>query len=187
VSYRSVKSVGLHRNAPHSISNSFLCSLTITQFYIHSRRRSRCGYEMQGRHCMCNLTLRRVLASISAAEKQYYIFLEYVCSHRYPAWNAHASYCHVTPTPSLQYFSTLSHKRYDFRGGKKKVTERKMCVLILSTAFVWNVSHSKNNWTRYDEICILVYMYSTRYCSQSLMKLEVSGHIFEKYWNVKFN
>jgi len=30
--------------------------------------------------------------------------------------------------PSLLYFSTLSHKRHDFRG--KKVIERKTCILI---------------------------------------------------------
>ena len=35
--------------------------------------------------------------------------------------------------PALQYFSTLSHKRYDFR---KKVTEHKICVLTSSTTFV---------------------------------------------------
>jgi hypothetical protein len=42
---------------------------------------------------------------------------------------------------ALHYFSTLSHKRYDFR--KKKVTEHKTCVLIFSTTFVENMSHSK--------------------------------------------
>jgi hypothetical protein len=36
---------------------------------------------------------------------------------------------------SALHFSTLSHKRYDFRGGKK-VTEHKMCVLIFCTTFV---------------------------------------------------
>jgi hypothetical protein len=57
---------------------------------------------------------------------------------------------------ALQYFSTLSHKRHDFR---KNVTEHKMCVLIFSKPFVWNISHSKKNWARYDHKCILVFMY----------------------------
>jgi len=35
--------------------------------------------------------------------------------------------------PALPYFSTLSHKRHYFR---LKVTEHKMCVLIVSTTFV---------------------------------------------------
>jgi hypothetical protein len=34
---------------------------------------------------------------------------------------------------AVPYFSTLSHKRLDFR---KEVTEHKMCVLIFSTTFV---------------------------------------------------
>jgi hypothetical protein len=32
---------------------------------------------------------------------------------------------------ALQHFSTLSHKRHDFR--EKKVVENKMCVLMFST------------------------------------------------------
>ena len=34
--------------------------------------------------------------------------------------------------PAVQYFSTLSHKRHDFR---EEVIKHKMCVLILSTNF----------------------------------------------------
>ena len=65
-----------------------------------------------------------------------------VCSLSYPACNAHAPYWHLWPATLYNIFSTLSHKRYDFR---KKFAEHKMCALILrvSTKFVWNISHSK--------------------------------------------
>jgi len=40
---------------------------------------------------------------------------------------------------------------------RKTVTEHKMCVLILSTCFVWNISHYKKKWERYDQKCVLVF------------------------------
>ena len=40
--------------------------------------------------------------------------------------------------PSLQYFSTLSHKRQDFR---KNVIQQQMFVLIFCKNPVWNISH----------------------------------------------
>jgi hypothetical protein len=43
-------------------------------------------------------------------------------------------------------FSTLSHKRYDFR---KNVTAHKMYILIFSTTFISNISYSKKNSARY--------------------------------------
>jgi len=39
----------------------------------------------------------------------------------------------ILACPTLQYFSTLSHKRHDFR---REVIENKICVLIFSTTFV---------------------------------------------------
>jgi hypothetical protein len=49
---------------------------------------------------------------------------------------------------TLQYVSTLSHKRHDFR---KPVTEYKMWVLIFCTKVVWNISHPEKKWATYDE------------------------------------
>ena len=43
-------------------------------------------------------------------------------------------------------FSTLSHKGHDSR---KTIIEHEMCVLILSTTFVYNISHSKKNLAGY--------------------------------------
>jgi hypothetical protein len=59
--------------------------------------------------------------------------------------------------PAVQYFSTLSHKQHDFR---KKITEHKMCVLIFSTTFVRNISHSeKNSETCYHKCTFCSVMY----------------------------
>ena len=57
-----------------------------------------------------------------------------VCSLIYPAYKAHTPYCIVICCLSgFIIFSTLSHKRHDFR---EKVTEHKICVLIFSTTFI---------------------------------------------------
>jgi hypothetical protein len=53
----------------------------------------------------------------------------------------------------LQYFSTLSHKRDDFR--KKKITEHKIYILIFSINLFWDIPHSKKNWSIY------MYVWST--------------------------
>jgi hypothetical protein len=67
--------------------------------------------------------------------------------------------CHIILSsvvcPAIQYFSTLSHKRHDFR---ENVIEYKMCVLIFSTPHVQNISHSKKNSARYDKKCTYVFM-----------------------------
>ena len=86
-------------------------------------------------------------------------------------------------SPGLQYFPALSHKRRDFR---KKVIEHEICVLNFSTSFVWNFSHYTINWARYDEKCVLVFMYSNWYC-QIVIEREFSRQVFEKYSNIKFN
>jgi hypothetical protein len=53
---------------------------------------------------------------------------------------------------ALQNFSILSQNRHDFRKEKPLNTKR---VLIFSTTFIWNISHSKKNWARYDKIIFI--------------------------------
>jgi len=86
--------------------------------------------------------------------------------------------------PSLHYFSTLFHKRHDFRN---KFIEHKVWVLIFSTTFVWKLSQCKKNWARYDQTCIIEFMYSTSYTCQILMKLEFSRPVFEQCTNIKYH
>ena len=53
--------------------------------------------------------------------------------------------------------------------------------------FVWNIYHFKKNWARNDRKYTLVFMWSTRYSCQILMKREFSRQIFEKWANNKFH
>ena len=81
--------------------------------------------------------------------------------------------------------STLSHKRHDFL--KKKVIENEICVLGLYSTYVWNISHSKKNWARYDKKCVLVFRWSTHYSCQILIKLEFCPQISETYSDIKYH
>ena len=94
----------------------------------------------------------------------------------------HAPYCRLWDRPTLQYFSTLINDNF-----WKEAIEHKMSVLIFSTTCIWKISHFKKSRARYDQNCILVFMYSTHYSCQILMKIEFSGNICEKYSNIQFH
>ena len=91
-------------------------------------------------------------------------------------------------------FSTLSHKQHYFFHiisqtalfSIKKVTEPKMCVLIFSTTLP-ETFPTVQELSAIDQKCISVFMESTRYSCQVLVKLEFSLQISEKYWNIKFH
>jgi hypothetical protein len=73
-------------------------------------------------------------------------------------------YCHLWPVRALN--------------------ERQMWVLISSTTFVWNISHSKNNRARCDRKCVLGLVRGPRYSCHILAKLWFSRQTSEKYWNI---
>ena len=75
------------------------------------------------------------------------------------------------------------HKRRDFW---KLVIEHQVCVLIFSTTFVRNISHSNKNSAR-NHKCTYVFMWSTHYSCQILLKLQFSRQLFEKYSNTTFH
>ena len=89
----------------------------------------------------------------------------------------------VTPV-AQPHFLTFCHKRHDFR---KMVTERTVCVLIFSTNFVYNISHSKDNLARCSRTCDEVFMGSTCYLCRLLKKLQFSRQVFEETSNIKFH
>jgi hypothetical protein len=72
------------------------------------------------------------------------------------------------------------------RFSKKNYWTQNVCFDFLCD-FVSKISHSKKKWERYDQKCISVFMWSTGYYCQILMKLEFSRYVFEKYPNIKFN
>jgi hypothetical protein len=103
----------------------------------------------------------------------------------YQAWKSHAPYSIVIcglPACTVPCFSTLYHKRHDF---PKKLLNIKY-VLIFSKTFFWNISPSKKKTVRGYHKCTLVFVNSTRYSCQILMKIELPRQIFEKSSNIKF-
>ena len=74
----------------------------------------------QGRQCTYNVTLRRVRVTNVAVEKQYYTLRVCVCTLALVTRNVMCT-CRITllyaACHCLPYFSTLSHKRHDFREG----------------------------------------------------------------------
>ena len=73
-----------------------------------------------------------------------------VCNLTYTACNAHAPYCHLWP---VDLGHICSHYLINGTILEKIVIEHKNCVLSFSTKFVWNISHYKKKWSRYDHKC----------------------------------
>jgi len=87
-----------------------------------------------------NIELIRV--NIVAVEKQF-LNITYKCESVALVIQHAMGMCRImfssVASMSLQYLPTLSHKWHDFR---TNVTERKICVLILSTTVFGNIFHS---------------------------------------------
>jgi hypothetical protein len=112
------------------------------------------------------------------------LVLSIFCSLSYPARKAQASY--FIACPDLTKFSTLFHKRNDFRGKKLRDIKRVFWFSQQLRA-VWNISTSKTVSARYCHKYANAFMWSTRYSCRNIRKLDSSGQIFEKYSNAKYH
>jgi hypothetical protein len=116
---------------------------------------------------------------------KYGMFWVRVWSRSYPACNARAPYYNV-----ICGLSGLNHifPHYviivnDFW---KNVIEHKACVLIFSTTFVWNISHSKKNWARYYiHRCTRLHVKYPLFFSD-FNKTWSFRHIFKNTWILNF-
>ena len=87
---------------------------------------------------------------------EYYTTWVCVCSLNYPAGNTHTSYFHLWPAPL--YYITFPQYLINgaIFGGKKKV---------LNTKFLFGFLYSfcLKKWARYDQKCILVFVWIVRF------------------------
>ena len=67
--------------------------------------------------------------------------------HETPIWVSQCArrHCHLWPVPLYSIFPhfLINGTIFGEKKKKKKITEHKMCVLIFSTTFICNISHSK--------------------------------------------
>ena len=117
----------------------------------------------QNRRCTCSKILRCVRVKIAAVVKQV-LHILCVCSHIYSAFNAHAPYYTIIGdfSASTIFFRIISQTAWFPPPPKKKSNqntfENKICILVLSTTFVWKISHSNKNSARYHHKCRQVFV-----------------------------
>ena len=116
------------------------------------------AFFKQGSQHTYNIMLRQVHATtVAGKNSKYHILWGFVCSHRYPACNAHAPYCHLWP---VWLYSALPHYLINSMIFKKKLVNIK-CVFWFSLQLLsekLNISYSKKNWARYDQKCTSLFM-----------------------------
>jgi predicted transcriptional regulator len=112
------------------------------------------------KRCTYNIPLWCVHIATAAMEKHYVWNIMSMHQHTCLSNPAYKLYIlrnitfHVWPVWLYPHFSTLSHKQQNFQ---KKFTPHKMCVLIFSTTFTWNISHSKKRPERYCHQCTYIF------------------------------
>ena len=98
--------------------------------------------------------------------------------------------CHLWPIRLYHVFphfrfSTFSYKRHDFQQQQQQSYWVENLRLVVSTKFVWKISHSGKNSAKCYHKCAQIFMQSACYFYQILMKIELYRYIFDKYSDFK--
>ena len=103
-------------------------------------------YKRNNEARSCNHCCRGGAESITYSECKFVALdIQHATSIRHIVWglSGSTSFSHIISQTAL--FSQYT-------------VEYKTCVLIFSINFVWKNSHSKGNWAKYNQKCILVFM-----------------------------
>jgi hypothetical protein len=119
------------------------CCMNLTVIFNHTIHKQDRKHTYTGK-------IRRFRVTIAAVEKQYYAFWVFVFSLSYPACKPHAPcyFAIYSLSSSTMFLPRYLIKGTIFGGGGGGMVESKMCNMIFSTEFGWNISHCKKNLER---------------------------------------
>jgi hypothetical protein len=94
-------------------------------------------------------------------------------------------YCHLW---SIWLYHMFPHYLINGTIFRKKKELHKMCFLIFSANFVWNISHSKTNSASYYHKCTYIGLHvKYRLFLSNLNETWFSQQIFQKHKDIRFN
>jgi hypothetical protein len=80
-------------------------------------------------------------------------YSECVCSHSYPACNAHTPYCHLWP---VRHYNIFPHYLINWKFFEKKNYWLPNVIFYFLCKFVWKISYFEKNSVRYYHKCTQV-------------------------------
>jgi len=132
----------LQNSSKYCVSKFLFCCKTLNFYvacYVHNT-----FILKQDKQCKRNVKLRRVRAKPLFSWKSNKFYILRVCVLALGIGHAMRMRHVICGLPVLQYLTTLSHKRHDFRKMLLNIKSFKFSLQML----FWKISHSKKNWLK---------------------------------------